>query len=490
MFRPIYLAVVLAGASGSAMAQSDLMTIYQEALLNSADLAAAEADALARQEILPQAKAQLLPNIGLGAGVARERVDVEGAGSDSYSTHYYQASLTQPLFRADRWFNYQAAKSQSERARVEFSATQQQLILDVAQAYFNVLRASDNLATAKAEEAAFERQLEQARERFEVGLAARTDVLEAQAGYDAARATRITATTNLDVSYQALTRLTNRDHPELLGMSHELPILAPVPGDMQQWVDTAAAQNLSLQAYRLAVDSASESLRSSRAGYAPAVDAFIRYSDNHGGARLGGMPGQIAGDTELTQFGVEMTLPLFTGGATTSRVRESTYRLSQAEQAREAELRRVVERTRNLFRTVTSSVEEVEARRQSIVSSKAALDATQTGYEVGTRNVVDVLDAQRNLYRSVRDYNNARYNYIIDNLSLKQAAGTLSPQDLEDLSAWLKADYNPDRDFIPPFTEEEQRQLNLNDRPRAPARIQRNEWSDQQELQERMRTSF
>ncbi|NLY58394.1 MAG: TolC family outer membrane protein [Gammaproteobacteria bacterium] len=495
MFRPLYLAVVLAGLSGPVLAQSDLMTIYQEALLNSADLAAAEADALARQEVLPQARSLLLPNIGLGAGLAREYIDVDGAGSDDYSTHYYQASLTQPLFRADRWFNYQAAKAQSEQAQVEFSAIQQQLILDVAQAYFNVLRASDNLATARAEEAAFERQLEQARERFEVGLAARTDVLEALAGFDAARATRITAATNLDVSYQALTRLTNRDHPELLGMSHELPILAPTPVDMQQWVDTAAAQNLSLQAFRLAIDSASEALRSSKSGYAPAVDAFVRYSDNHGGARMAGNTGR--GDTELTQIGVEMTLPLFTGGGTSSRIRESTFRLSQAEQASEAELRRVVERTRNLFRTVTSSVEEVDARRQTIISSKAALDATQTGYEVGTRNVVDVLDAQRNLYRAVRDYNDARYNYIIDNLSLKQAAGTLSPQDLEDLSAWLKPDYDPDRDFIPPFTEEEMRRMNIGNgqSQRQPRRLQRNELIErteriEQPLQDGVRTTF
>ncbi|HIZ50824.1 MAG TPA: TolC family outer membrane protein [Candidatus Pseudomonas excrementavium] len=487
MLRPLYVAVVLASLSGPALAKSDLLTIYQEALLNSADLAAAEADALARQEALPQARAQLLPNIGLGAGAARERVDVEGLGSDSYSTHYYQASLTQPLFRADRWFNYQASKSLSEQARVEFSATQQQLILDVALAYFNVLRASDNLATARAEEAAFERQLEQARERFEVGLSARTDVLEALAGFDTARATRITAATNLDVSYQALTRLTNRDHTDLLGMSHNLPILAPVPADMQEWVETAAAQNLSLQASRLAIDAAGDTLRSSKAGYAPTVDAFVRYNDSYGGARLGGVGAGIGGvgaggDTELTQFGVEMTLPLFTGGGTTSRVRESNFRLTQAEQTSEAELRRIVERTRNLFRTVTSSVEEVEARRQSIISSKAAVDATQAGYEVGTRNVVDVLDAQRNLYRAVRDYNDARYNYIVDNLNLKQAAGTLSPQDLEDLSTWLKTDYDPDRDFIPPFTPEEMQRMSIGNQP-----PQAQPMSEQQR---RMRTSF
>ena len=488
MLRPLYVAIVLAGLSGPALAKSDLLTIYQEALLNSADLAAAEADALARQEALPQARAQLLPQIGLGAGAARERVDIEGVGSDSYSTHYYQASLTQPLFRADRWFDYQASKSLSEQAQVEFSATQQQLILDVALAYFNVLRASDNLATARAEEAAFERQLEQARERFEVGLSARTDVLEAMAGFDTARATRITATTNLDVSYQALTRLTNRDHTDLLGMSHNLPVLPPSPAVMQDWVETAAAQNLTLQASRLAITAAGETLRSSKAGYAPAVDAFVRYSDSYGGPRLGGPGagaglgvGAGAGDSELTQFGVEMTLPLFTGGGTTSRVRESNFRLTQAEQRSEAELRRVVERTRNLFRTVTSSVDEVEARRQSIISSKAAADATQAGYEVGTRNVVDVLDAQRNLYRAVRDYNDARYNYIIDNLNLKQAAGTLSPQDLEDLSTWLKADYDPDRDFIPPFTEAEMQRMTIgNQPPRA----------EEDELQRRMRTSF
>lgn len=484
MLRPLYVVLMLAGLSGPVLAKSDLLTIYQEALLNSADLAAAEADSLARQEVLPQARSLLLPNLGLGAGAAREHIDVDGLGSDTYSTHYYQASLTQPLFRADRWFNYQAAKSQSEQARIEYSAAQQQLILDVAQAYFNVLRASDNLATARAEERAFERQLEQARERFEVGLSARTDVLEALAGFDAARATRITAKTNLDVSYQLLTRLTSREHQDLLGMSHELPILAPTPVDMQQWVETAASQNLRLQATRLAITSASEALRSSKSGYAPQVDAFLRYSDNYGGARLGAGAGAgamgISGDTEVTQVGVELSLPLFTGGGTASRIRESSFRLTQAEHSSEAELRRVVERTRNLFRTVTSSVDEVEARRQAIVSSQAALEATQTGYEVGTRNVVDVLDAQRTLFRAVRDYNNTRYNYIIDNLSLKQAAGTLSPQDLEELSAWLKTDYDPDRDFIPPFTDKELQRMSIGNDPQPSLNDE----------QRRMRTSF
>ncbi|PKM31911.1 MAG: channel protein TolC [Gammaproteobacteria bacterium HGW-Gammaproteobacteria-11] len=467
MLRPLYLAILLAGFSSQALAENDLMSVYEEALANSADLAAAQADALARQEALPQARAQLLPNIGLGAGTSRERIDIDGVGSDSYTSNYYQASLTQPLFRADRWFNYQAAKSISEQAEVEFSATQQNLILEVARAYFDVLRASDNLATARAEEEAFERQLDQARERFDVGLSARTDVLEALAGFDTARAARLTAKTNLDVSYQALTRLTNRDYQRLVGISHELPILPPTPSDLQQWVDTAAAQNLSLQASRLAVTSANQTLRSSKSAYAPTVDAFVRYNNSgtSGASTTGGGGGGFGGgnnnDSELSSIGVELTLPLFTGGATTSRVRESNYRLTQAEQLSESQLRQVVESTRNLYRTVTSSVEEVEARRQAIISAKAALDATQTGYEVGTRNVVDVLEAQRNLFRAVRDYNTVRYNYIIDNLSLKQAAGTLSPDDLADLSTWLNPDYNPDRDFIPPFTEEEAQRMSL-----------------------------
>ncbi|QJD59005.1 TolC family outer membrane protein [Pseudomonas sp. gcc21] len=464
MLRPLYVAVLMVGlSSGQAMAKTDLLTIYREAVENSADLAAAEADTLARQEALPQARAQLLPNIGAAAGAARERLEIDGVGSDRYSTHYYQASLVQPLFRAENWFNYQAAKSLSEQARVEFSATQQSLILEVAVAYFNVLRASDNLASARSEEAAFERQLEQARERFEVGLSARTDVLEALAGFDTARAARLSAQTNLDISFQALTRLTGEQYDELIGISHDLPILPPTPGDLQQWVDTAAVQNLELQASRLAIDSAAETLRSSRAGYAPTVDAFVRHSSNFGGrASASSTTGRTGStDTDTTSIGVELNLPLFTGGATTSRVRESNFRLSQAERLSEAQLRRVVESTRNLFRTVTSSVEEVEARRQAIISANAALDATQTGYEVGTRNVVDVLEAQRNLYRAVRDYNDVRYNYIINNLDLKQAAGTLSPQDLRELSQWLNPDYDPNRDFIPPFSDEEVERMSM-----------------------------
>lgn len=467
MLRPLTVALLLAGVSAQAAANTDLMTIYQQAVLNSADLAAAEADAMARQEALPQARSQLLPNIGVAAGASRQDLEIDNVGGDEYSNHYYQASLTQPLFRADRWFNYQAAKSVSQQAQLEFSATQQNLILDVSQAYFNVLRASDNLATAKAEEKAFSRQLEQARERFDVGLSARTDVLEAQAGYDSARAARLTAQTNLDVSYQALTRLTNQDYDSLFGISHELPILPPTPASMQQWVETAAEQNLTLQASRYAIDSAEDSLRSSKAGYAPVVDAFVRYSNDNGGASIP-TAGQVSVDTELTSFGVELSMPLFTGGLTTSRVRESTYRLTQAEQSGEAQRRRVVESTRNLYRTVTSSVDEVAARRQAIVSAKAALDATQTGYEVGTRNVVDVLEAQRNLFRTVRDYNTVRYNYIINNLSLKQAAGTLSPQDLQDLSQWLNPNYDPDRDFIPEATEEEARQMSMGRQPQPP----------------------
>ena len=464
MLRPLYVALLLAGASTQVAANTDLMTIYRQAVLNSADLAAAEADALARQEALPQARSQLLPNLGIGAGAAREDLEIDNVGGDEYSTHYYQASLTQPLFRADRWFTYQAAKATTQQAQLEFSATQQNLILEVSQAYFNVLQASDNLATAKAEEKAFERQLEQAQERFDVGLSARTDVLEARAGYDSARAARLTAETNLDVSYQALTRLTNQSYDSLYGISHELPVLPPTPASMQEWVETAAAQNLTLQASRYAIEGAEDSLRSSKAGYAPVVDAFVRYSNNNGGTSIPAA-GQSSADTELTSFGVELSMPLFTGGLTTSQVRESTYRLTQAEQSSEAQRRRVVENTRNLYRTVTSSVEEVSARRQAIISAKAALDATQTGYEVGTRNVVDVLDAQRNLFRTVRDYNTVRYNYIINNLNLKLTAGTLSPQDLQDLSQWLNPNYDPDEDFIPQATQEELEQMSMGNRP-------------------------
>ncbi|WP_434772680.1 TolC family outer membrane protein [Pseudomonas entomophila] len=464
MLRKLSLAIAVSCASpamawaapASMTVKTDLISVYQEAVLNNADLAAARADYGARREVVPQARAGLLPNLSGGAEVLSTRTKVDQpAYIANRSGNTWSATLSQPIFRADRWFQLQAAEAVNEQAALELSATEQNLILQTAERYFAVLRAQDNLASTKAEEAAFKRQLDQSNGRFDVGLTDKTDVLQAQASYDTARANRILAERQVQDAFQALVTLTNRDYLALQGVVHSLPVSVPTPNDAQAWVDTAARQNLILLATNHAVDAAEETVRQRKAGHAPTVDAVARYqkgdNDNLGFSNPSPLPGvTYGGDVEQTSIGLQLNIPIYSGGLTSSQVREAYQRLVQAEQQRESQRRQVVENTRNLHRAVNTDVEQVKARKQSIISNQSAVEATEIGYQVGTRNIVDVLDAQRQLYASVRDYNNSRYDYILDNLRLKQAAGTLSPQDLQALGGFLKPDYNPDRDFLPP----------------------------------------
>ena len=435
--------------------KTDLVSVYHEAVDNNADLAAARADYDARKEVVPQARAGLLPNLSGGAESSSVRTSIDQPSmTTTRSAVVYQATLAQPIFRADRWFQLKAAESVNEQAALQLSATEQNLILQTAESYFSVLRAQDTLASTKAEEAAFKRQLDQSRERFDVGLSDKTDVLQSQASYDTARANRIVAQRQVEDAFEALITLTNRQYNSIEGMRHSLPILPPTPNNAKAWVDTAAQQNLNLLASNFAVEAAEETLKQRKAGHAPTLDAVAQYEKGDNDALGFSNPNAFGtpyrGDVEQRTIGLRLSIPLYSGGLTSSQVRESYSRLDQTEQQREALRRQVVENTRNLHRAVNTDVEQVQARKQSIISNQSALEATEIGYQVGTRNIVDVLDAQRQLYNSVRDYNNSRYDYILDNLRLKQAAGTLNPGDLEALSRYLKADYNPDKDFLPP----------------------------------------
>lgn len=435
--------------------KTDLVSVYHEAVDNNADLAAARADYNARKEVVPQARAGLLPNLSGGAESSSVRTAIDQPSmTTTRSAVVYQATLAQPIFRADRWFQLKAAESVNEQAALQLSATEQNLILQTAESYFSVLRAQDTLASTKAEEAAFKRQLDQSRERFDVGLSDKTDVLQSQASYDTARANRIVAQRQVEDAFEALITLTNRQYNSIEGMRHSLPILPPTPNNAKAWVDTAAQQNLNLLASNFAVEAAEETLKQRKAGHAPTLDAVAQYktgdNDGFGLSNPNALQQRYSGDVSQRSIGLQLNIPIYSGGLTSSQVRESYSRLNQTEQQREALRRQVVENTRNLHRAVNTDVEQVQARKQSIISNQSALEATEIGYQVGTRNIVDVLDAQRQLYSSVRNYNDTRYDYILDNLRLKQAAGTLNPGDLEALSRYLKADYNPDKDFLPP----------------------------------------
>ncbi|HBP0276189.1 TolC family outer membrane protein [Pseudomonas aeruginosa] len=435
--------------------KTDLITVYQEAAKNDANIAAARADYQARREVVPQARAGLLPNLSANATYSDTRTEFDSPDSTtSRSGATYQANVVQPLFRADRWFNLRAAEATSEQAALELSATEQNLILQSAETYFAVLRAQDTLASTKAEETAFKRQLDQANERFNVGLSDKTDVLEAQAGFDTARANRILAERAVDDAFEALKTLTQRDYSAVEGIVHSLPVLAPTPNNATTWVDTAAAQNLSLQASYFAVNAAEETLRQQKSGHAPTLDAVASYqkgdNDNLGFTNSDSqLSPTYHGDVSQRSIGLQLSIPIYSGGLTSSQIREAYQRLDQSELLRESLRRQVVQKTRDLFRAVNTDVETVQARRQSIISNKSALDATEIGYQVGTRNIVDVLDAQRQLFSAVRNYNDARYDYILNNLRLKQIVGTLSPNDLQVLQQYLKPDYDPDKDFLP-----------------------------------------
>lgn len=470
MLRRLSLAIAIAAvvatpswASEPPLAtQTDLVGVYRAAVRNNSDLAAAQASLAAQQEAVPQALSNLLPQLSAGADTnsTRTSVDTRLAGniSKTQSGTSYQANLTQPLFNAAAWFQLKAADATSQQAAMNFSATQQDLILQSADAYYNVLSKQDDLATSKAEEAAFKRQLDQATERFDVGLSDKTDVLQAQASYDTARANRLLAERFLEDAFQALTTLTNESYTSIAGLMHSLPILPPAPLDAKAWVDTSTKQNLRLQASNYAITAAEESLKQSKSGHAPTVSAYAKYAtgdnDSIGFINSSSIPSVYNGDAEQSTIGVQLNMPLYSGGRTSSQVRQSYDVLQQTEFQQESLRRKVVEDARNLFRAVSTNVEQVAARKQTIISNKSALEATQIGYEVGTRDIVDVLLAQRALYTSVRNYNTARYAYIIDNLRLKQTAGTLSPSDLQELDKFLTATYDPDKDFLPPDVDQ------------------------------------
>jgi len=436
----------------------NLLEVYQLAVDNNADLAAAHADYKAQSERVPQARAGLLPQIGAGASntASRSTVDTStGSKTSSRSGLAYQASLSQPLFRLDRWYQLQAAQSSNEQAALALSAIEQGLILQSSEVYFAVLRAQDNLAASRAEEAAFKRQFDLANERFDVGLSDKTDVLQAQAAFDAARANRMVAERMVSDAFQAVSTLTNVDLMALEGVKHSLPILAPTPNDASAWVNTATEQNLDLQAINFAVQAAQDSVKQRKSGHAPTLDAIAQYQkgDNDSlsfvNSNYPGVP-RYNGQAEQGSISLQLNIPLYTGGMTSSQVREGVYRLDQAEQMRESLRRKTVQDARNFHRAVNTDVEQVQALKQAIISSQSAVEATEIGYDVGTRNIVDVLDAQRYLYAAVRNYNNARYDYILNNLRLQQTAGTLSPDNLQALSIYLNPDYNPDNDFLPP----------------------------------------
>lgn len=437
------LAILSALLAMPAWAGADnLLDVYKLATASDPQLRQAEAAYHAVAESKTQALAQLLPQISLGASLTRDRQEYTSFngpifGGAQPSTFYsntkaYSLNLSQALYHHDLFVQRREADASTAQAQANYQAAQQDLEVRATDRYFKVLSARDNLDVAQSQKKANKHLLEQAKQRFDVGMIAITDVQEAKAAYDLSVAQEITAQNRLSIAKEELREVTGKFNGTLQPLKDEVTLPSPEPANPEKWVDTALKQNFQLIAAQAAVDKARDDVELNRAGHYPKLDAVASYGYNNVN---GGLFGATTNDT---QIGLQFSLPLYQGGGTSSRVQAAVYRLTQAKEALEQQRRTTDRQTRSAYLSVVDAINSVNALKQALVSTQSALDATQAGYEVGTRTIVDVLQSQSNLFDAQRNFAKARYNYIVSSLQLKQAAGLLTPNDLEQINSWLK----------------------------------------------------
>ena len=428
------LNIALAFAFAQPIFADDLLEVYAEAKAQDAQFASAQAAYQAGVEKLPQGRAGLLPAVNLSGNAARVWVQPQGFDSSTYTTRGYTLTLTQPLFRLQNLATYEQAKQQVIQAEAQFASAQQDLISRVAQAYFDVLLAQDNVELSAAQKVAIAEQLAQAKRSFEVGTATITDTNDAQARYDLAVAQEISDQNNLEVKKQALKQLINRLPDKLATLKETVEFPGPKPSNMDDWVQAATERNYSIVVQQAGYEIAKQQVRFARAGHYPTLDLVGSYGDQTNATT------SIFGDRidlKTQQIGVQLNLPLYAGGAVNSRVREAAALQDKASQDLESTRRSVAFGTRQAFLGVTNGIAQVKAREQALVSSQISLDSTKLGRDVGVRTGVDVLNSQQQLFQTRRDLFQARYNVILGELQLKAAAGQLSEADLEEINRLL-----------------------------------------------------
>lgn len=448
--------LVLFLSSVSLQADS-LRDIYELALENDAQLKGEEAVYLARRETENLSRSALLPQVSTaysyqnsdreGEAVSRNFFEptfplLDTTTKSDIDTDGYVISLSQSLFDLSAWFSFQSGKEVTREAEATFASNQQNLIVRVVDAYLLVLRAQDNLLSSQAQERAFERQLEQTQQRFEVGLIAITDVYEAQAARDLAQVERIVDENNVSVALERLSVLTGQPQHNLNVLVEDFKILPPDPLDRAAWVDFALANNFRLLASTYREEAARQTAKANKMEHAPKITGGYEYSDFDVDGDISIEPDNNAvsppdSSAQEHLWQVRVSVPLYSGGAISANRRKSAQEFNASREERINLTRNTVTNTRSLHMTVLSDVSRIAARKQSIVSSKSSVDATQAGYEVGTRNVVDVLNAQNTLFRAERDYANSRYDYILNLMRLKEQAGLLSPEDVLRLDSYL-----------------------------------------------------
>ena len=411
-------------AASQAVAEN-LLEVFESALESDPEFLAAGADNRAAQEIRPQARAGLLPGASLSFTTQwNDRQRLPDSRSDNLTLN-----VEQPIWRRDRRIAVDQADSRIARADALYAAARQDLMVRVAERYFGVLEAEDELGFARATLEAFEQQLAQSRQRFEVGLIPITDVEEAKAGFDLSRAQLIAAENALDIAREAL-RETTGEYRETLAPLTEMPLVTPKPEDIDEWTGIALDRNPRLLAAKHDTETARREIQRIQAGHSPTLDAVGSIGLNDSGS-------SPAGETRRANVGLRLSLPLYSGGSVLSRTRESRHRYRRTLDVLERERRRAQRETRDAYLGVESGISRVRALEQAVRSNRAAAEAVEAGFQVGTRTSVDVLDAQRELFRALRDLAEARYGYVLDVLRLKRAAGALSEDDLRLIAIWL-----------------------------------------------------
>ena len=454
MHRRIVWTLGLICSINAAQAE-DLLNVYQRALNNDPQIREADANRRATRESKPQALAALLPQVSGTASYDKDNNDgtststfvlngvltpSDRSGDGDSTTKRWSVDLRQSVFSWNNWVALKRADRQVAQAEADYQAAQQDLVTRVAARYFDVLAAQDNVDAQQSAFEAISRQLEQADKRFEVGLIAITDVQEAKAARDSAAASLIAAKRQLASAEELLREITAEKYTVLAKPADTMPLKLPEPADEQQWVNSSMEQNLALVSSRLAADIARDDVRSAFGGHLPSIDLVAGRSNTRTESELALDRGGVsAGDSDQdgNSYGIQFTVPLFSGGATQSRVRQSEF-LWQAARERLTRVSRQTERqARDAFLGVNSEISRVAALRQALESSQTALKATEAGYEVGTRTAVDVLDARRTLVQAQTNYARSRYDYILNVLALKQAAGILDAKALEEVNGWL-----------------------------------------------------
>ena len=438
----LFSALVL-GACAAPAAAADLLQVYRDALVNDQQYVAARASAEAAREKVPQGLSGLLPVVSATANTTWNQNNYRTTGIElgkNYNSNGYNVSLTQPLFRWQNFVQYGQAKLQVVQAEANLAQASQDLILRVAQAYFDVLFAIENLKAVRANKDAIAQQLEQAKKNFEVGTATITDSQEAQSRYDLASAQEIAAESDLDVKRYTLRVIVGRDPGSLNSLKPGAELRPPQPAGMERWVDAAERDSFTVQAQQAATEFAIKEVERQRAGHYPTLDAVANYGKTNGPVS------QLSNDgleTTARNIGVQLNIPIFQGGLVSSRVREAVANRVAAEATLENTKRTAALNSQQSFLGVVNGLAQIRALDAALISSISALESNKLGYEVGVRINIDVLNAEQQVYVTKRDLAKARFDTLVSQLKLKAAVGALSEADLEQINPLFEVPQYP-----------------------------------------------